>query len=51
MSAKRAWKSLIFAFVAACPTPSLYASIVGFREYHGKTATCIYSGSLGPDYQ
>ena len=44
----RVWGVLTLALIAACSTSPLYASIVGFREYHGKRATCVYSGNLGP---
>ena len=36
------------AVVVAWSISPLYANIVGFREYHGKTAMCVYSENLGP---
>lgn len=48
MSATRVWRVLIVAVVVAWSISPVYANIVGFREYHGKRAMCVYSGNLGP---
>src|SRR6266849_3391325 len=47
MSAKRKWRLGMVVLAVACLVPSLSASIVEIREYHGKQVGCVHSGLVG----
>ncbi len=43
----RNWRRFVLVVAIVCVIPSLYASLVGMREYHGKKVICVYSGAVG----
>src|SRR5450432_3834347 len=43
----RKWRRVVFGVTVACVVSSLYASIVGIRDYHGKKVMCVYSAGSG----